>query len=131
MNTKAILFSSAVLLGIAGILLLFAPAEILAACGFVPDNIPQVYLQITGSLYFAFAMLNWMMKGSVVGGIYNKPLTVANFAHFSIGALAMVKMLYRHPGLPFLFWAAALGYVFYAVAFGLLFNRHPENKKPN
>jgi len=31
-------------------------------------------MQIIGSFYFAFAILNWMSKGSIIGGIYNRPI---------------------------------------------------------
>jgi len=129
MNSKLILTSSAVMLAIVGILLVFAPAEILAALDLIPEAIPQVYLQITGSLYFGFAMLNWMIRGGLVGGIYHKPATVANFAHFSIAALSLVKIIFRHPDLPFIFWLLTVLYVLFAIAFGILLNRHPENKK--
>ena len=45
-------------------------------------------MQIIGSLYFALAILNWMSKGSFIGGIYNRPIAIANLTHFVIAGLA-------------------------------------------
>tara|TARA_B100000795_G_C22758264_1_gene422450 strand:- start:769 stop:1020 length:252 start_codon:yes stop_codon:yes gene_type:complete len=46
-----------------------------------------------GAMYLGFAMLNWMAKGPLIGGIYDKPIAVGNFMHFGVGALALVKII--------------------------------------
>jgi len=46
---------------------------------------------LLGALYVDFAMLNWMVKGSLIGNIYNRPVAVANFTHFLVGGLALAK----------------------------------------
>ena len=46
-----------------------------------------------GTLYFAFALLNWTAKDSAIGGIYARPVSLGNFAHFFAGALVLVKYL--------------------------------------
>ena len=38
-------------------------------------------------------MLNWMAKGTLIGGIYNKPIAIGNFTHFTIGGLALIKII--------------------------------------
>lgn len=48
-------------------------------------------MQVTGALYFGFAMLNWMAKSILIGGIYARPVSIGNFCHFGIAALALVK----------------------------------------
>ena len=87
MNTKLIMAASALFMAAIGISLTFLPKEIsnMIGAGYI-SNIP-IALQLSGALYFAFAMLNWMAKGSIIGGIYNRPLTIANFTHFAIGGL--------------------------------------------
>jgi hypothetical protein len=82
-------------------------------------------LQITGAQYFAMGMLNWMTKNSTIGGIYNRPVSIANFTHYMIGALALIKGLLSSPGLPFIFWILTVLYIAFAVVYGFIFNRNP------
>ena len=89
--------------------------------------IVQLALQLLGAFYFAFAMLNWMAKGSFIGGIYNRPVSIANLAHFLIGGLAMVKALINHPALPWAIAIIAILYLVFAAIFGFLLFRNPVN----
>ena len=129
MNTKAILASSAVVLGLIGLTLTFLPKEILLYINADPNLELRLIIQLTGAFYFAFAMLNWMSKGVMIGGIYNRPVAIANLTHFLIGGLALLKALAAnsniHPGL----YVLALIYVIYGVIFALILNRHPVDKK--
>ena len=36
-------------------------------------------LQLLGAALFAFAWLNWIGRGAIYGGIYGRPIVVANF----------------------------------------------------
>ena len=128
MNTKLIMTISAVFLALAGISLTFFPNEIANQVGLGSEKPSQLLIQILGALYFGFAMLNWMAKGSIIGGIYNKPLVIANLSHFLIGGLALIKGLMRggidrSP----LFMILAGVYIIFAILFGILFVRHPGN----
>jgi hypothetical protein len=125
MNTKIVMTASSVTLGIAGVALTFAPNVLLKHMGF-HDNIILVYLlQIIGSLYFAFAMLNWMTKSSLIGGIYNRPIALANFTHFLIAGLALSKGIIYNPNLTSLIVISGIIYVVFAVLFGILLFTHP------
>jgi hypothetical protein len=119
------MMASALLLGAAGIVASFAPVELLRALGSpVAEPLP-VMVQLLGALYFAFAMANWMAKDSMIGGIYARPLSLGNFVHFLMGALALAKQQLAHgPSLPI---GAVLGvYAVFAILFGrLLFGRGP------
>ena len=42
-----------------------------------------------------FGMMNWMARDALFGGIYNKPMTIGNFMHFGIGALGLVKAVFK------------------------------------
>lgn len=116
---------SALCLAAIGLSLTFAPDEISIYLGISSAKTFQLILQILGALYFAFAMLNWMAKGSLIGGIYNKPIALANFAHFSIGGLALLKELLNNSNLPILLWIIAGIYFIFASIFGLILSRHP------
>jgi hypothetical protein len=92
MNTKIIMISSTVFLGAMGLGLTFLPDDIISNIGIASNPISTMSLQLLGALYLGFAMLNWMAKGALIGGMYNKPIAVGNFMHFAVGALALVKI---------------------------------------
>ena len=129
LNTRVIMTSSALALGIAGIVLTFIPGELLHY--FIGEDSGQLQflVQIMGALYFAFGILNWMTKNSILGGIYNRPLVLANFSHFFIAGLALVKGLISDPRLPVLIWIVGSFYLIFAVLFGLMLFRHPLPEK--
>jgi len=128
MNTKLIMTLSATFMAIIGIGLTFLPDEILKYTGMGSTELARIILQLLGALYFAFAMLNWMAKGAIIGGIYNKPISTANATHFFIGALALLKALMHSTGAPTLFWVLAAIYLVFAICFGIIFTRHPADK---
>ena len=116
---------SAVILGAIGIALTFFPDEILQYAAVNATIVSKLVIQVLGALYFGFAMLNWMAKGAIIGGIYNKPIAAANFAHFFIGAAAILKALMHHPTSCWIFWMAGGFYLIFAICFGFIFYRHP------
>jgi len=126
MNTKLVMTLSALFMAIIGISLTFLPDEISIYSGIGSTVIARIILQLLGALYFAFAMLNWMAKGAIVGGIYNKPIATANVTHFFVGGAAMLKGLFHYTAAPLLLWILAGIYVVFAICFGLIFTRHPD-----
>jgi hypothetical protein len=126
MNTKLVMALSAIFLAVIGIGLTFMPQEIAAFTGLGFTKIYQLQLQILGALFFAFAMLNWMAKGSIIGGIYNRPIAIANFTHFFIGGVALVKAVAGNVHLHYTVWILAILYSIFAILFGIIFSRHPS-----
>ena len=126
MNTKLIMTASAILLAVAGISLSFFPNEIAKYIGLDASKTSQLVMQALGALYFGFGILNWMAKGSIIGGIYNKPLVVANLSHFMIGGLAMIKGLMSISNPPYQLIILTVVYTIFGILFGTLFVRHPE-----
>ncbi len=125
MNTKIIMTTSASVLGAAGILLIFMPEEFLRALNFDTLKSLQLLVQTVGALYFAFAMMNWMIRTSTIGGIYNRPIVVGNVTHFSIAGLALIKGAFSHSDLSAAAYIAAGGYTIFAILFGILLFRNP------
>src|SRR6478736_764994 len=92
MNTKLIMTISSVIMGVVGIALTFIPSEILGYFSNEPFPVLAVIvLQMAGALYFGFAMINWIAKANLIGGIYGRPIAVGNLTHFFIGAMALMK----------------------------------------
>ncbi|MBH50882.1 MAG: hypothetical protein CMG70_02810 [Candidatus Marinimicrobia bacterium] len=133
MNTKSLMTSSAIILALIGISLIFFPKEILDYFELSTSDTLELLMQIIGSFYFAFAMLNWMSKGSLIGGIYNRPIALANWAHFFIAGLALIKGVLANPSLSYVIWSIAIIYSIFAILFGIVLFKHPvsENKINN
>jgi hypothetical protein len=120
MKATLLLSVSALLLAVLGLACLFAPTATLSALLLGPANLfPALPGQLLGAALLGLAALNWLSRGSAVGGIYGRPLVVANLAHFLVGALVLVR-----PALALGSFQAAswLLLAFYAV-FGFLFLR--------
>ena len=94
MNTKILLTTSAIFLGLIGLGLSFLPKETLTYLNISSNQILSVILQILGSLYLGFAIMNWMAKESLIGGIYNRPIAIGNFMHFSVGGISLMKIVF-------------------------------------
>jgi hypothetical protein len=91
MNTKLLMTASSLALALAGIFALFAPDILLALLPVPIANPLSVLIQLMGALYFSMAMMNWTAKDSAIGGIYARPVSIANFSHFLIGTLLLAK----------------------------------------
>lgn len=117
--TTALMVASAVFLAVLGVGASFLPAELLQALG-APVSLGTVVLvQLGGAALLGFAMLNWMSRGSVLGGIYGRPLIVANLLHFGAGGIGVVKVLMANEALAPL-WPVGGGYAIFGVAFAVL-----------
>ena len=125
MNTKILMSSSSVFLATSGVILTFLPNEIISGMGITPNPISSLSFQLLGALYLGFAMLNWMAKGSLIGGIYNKPVAVGNFMHFGVGALALVKIISKiHDHSVIVIIITAI-YAIFAILFAYVFTTNP------
>lgn len=92
LSTLALLSITAAFLGVVGASLTFLPAEVLAWGGGSPDRPTLVVAQACGAMALAWAVLCWMSRKQRIGGIYNRPLALANTLHFSMGALMLVRV---------------------------------------
>ena len=128
MNTKSLMTLSAIILALIGISLIFLPNEILDYLELSVSETLQLLMQIIGSLYFALAILNWMSKGSIIGGIYNRPIAMANLAHFVIAGLALIKGILANPSLSYVIWSIAIIYSIFAILFGIVAFKHPVSE---
>lgn len=115
---------SSLLMGAAGIILSFAPSEVLQYLKIESAiAVEVVIMQILGALYFAFAMVNWTAKANLIGGIYGRPIAIGNLTHFVIGALALIKSYFsNHESVILIF---AVIYAVFAVLFSIVFFTHP------
>ena len=116
---------SALFLAIIGILLSFLPNEIMDYLNVEPNSITVLFMKILSALYLGFGILNWMAKGTLIGGIYNRPIAIGNLMHFGVGAIALVKVvtnIKEHSGIII---SLAAVYVIFAILFAYVFRTNP------
>jgi hypothetical protein len=126
MKTKIILTSSAIYVGVLGLELSFFPNEIVNHLTIENSQTITIIIQLLGALYLGFGMLNWMVKGSIIGGIYNKPILIGNLMHFGVGALTLVKVAYGVQQNAEIIIILAFLYTSFAIAFGYIFMVNPS-----
>jgi len=125
MNTKLLMAASSVFMGLIGIALSFMPSEFLEIFGQMPNETLTLILQLTGALYFGFAMTNWMAKNVLIGGIYSRPLSIGNFSHFFIAGLALIKTFFNSNTTSTYIIGLTIIYVLFAILFGYILFTHP------
>lgn len=112
---------------ILGGLATFLPQEILDYFDSHPDGLVLLIVQIMGALYMGFAILNWMARSSIVGGIYNRPIALGNFLHFTMVALVLLRALMVEQRIEII--VAAVVYSAFTIWFGLATFTNPIKGK--
>lgn len=126
MNTKLLMISSAILMGVIGLALTFLPHELAEMLNLPVEGWSILILQVLGAQYVAFAMVNWMAKSNLIGGIYSKPVAIGNFVHFMISSLALIKGAVA--GEVWLYWMVTGVYAIFTLAFGYISFSDPLKK---
>ena len=83
--------TSALFMGLLGLGASFLPQEALTYAGYPTKGLAVVFIQVIGALFLGFAFLNWMARGTLIGGIYSRPAAMGNFMHFAVGTIVLVK----------------------------------------
>jgi hypothetical protein len=125
MKTTLLMSSSAVFMAAIGVIASFLPQEIAAHFGAPPDAHFVLVLQVGGAVYLGFAILNWMAKAILIGGIYGRPVALGNFMHFAVAAIVLLKALAAGSRGAEIIAGAAI-YSIFAVWFGLVLFTHPR-----
>ncbi len=92
--------------------------------GTAPDNATVLLLQMAGAVYLGFAMLNWMARGILIGGIYARPVALGNFLHFVMVAITLIKAAIAFAVVPLAISAAVFSV--FAIWFGLVLFKPPQ-----
>jgi hypothetical protein len=116
--------ASAVVLLLGGLALLFAPDALLPrlVAGFPPAG---AWLgQLLAAAWLGVAALNWTSQRAVLGGIYGRPVVLANAALYFISAASLARAAARGGG-PAALWALLALAAAFAAAYGWLLLRGP------
>jgi hypothetical protein len=115
--------ASAALLVVSALPLLFAPDAIL------PHLIPTfpasgIWLgQLLAAALLGLAALNWLSQSALLGGIYSRPVVLANAAFYFISTMVLLKVVMRDA--PAALWIAFVVMAVFACTYGLLLFRGP------
>lgn len=126
MNTKKLMIASSLFLGILGVLLTFLTQEIAEIIHFKSGKISFLILQILGSAYLGLAILNWMTKNNLIGGIYSRPLLIGNLIHFLVSSFALFRMIKHSENLLLMCVSLTIIYTFFTLAFSYVFITNPS-----
>jgi hypothetical protein len=116
--------ASAAVLLIGGAAMLFAADAILPRLvpGFPPAG---AWLgQLLGAAWLGLAALNWLQRSALLGGIYGRPIVLANLAAYFISATSLARAL-AEPGVSRAAWWCAVPAAVLALAYGALLLRGP------
>ena len=91
--------------------------------GSIPDNATVLLVQMAGAVYLGFAMLNWMARGILIGGIYARPVALGNFLHFLMVAITLTKAAAAFAVVPLAISAAVFSV--FAIWFGAVLFKPP------
>jgi hypothetical protein len=79
MPVNRLLIAAAVAYGIPGVVLLFGADEVLrSADGGASSPMALWLLGLLGGTLLAISLLNWIQRHTMIGGIYGRPLLIAN-----------------------------------------------------
>ncbi len=122
--TRILMSASALTLLLLGIPCVFAPEIVLAKLGSSGAGAELLVVQVAGALCCSFAMINWMGRGNLIGGIYGRPVAIGNLLHFTAAGLAIAKA--AHAGLvPGWAWGVAAIYAIFLAGFAYVVFGNP------
>lgn len=125
--SRILLSLTASLLGLGGIAMLFVPDAVLRV--FLSQQQAPVWpVQLLAAAWCGFAALNWASRGTILGGIYGRPLVVANFVHFLIAALILVRTAVAG-ALDSTMWVVLVIIALLAAAYGLRLFAGPPDRE--
>jgi hypothetical protein len=116
MNTKILMTAASLILAAAGVFALFVPDVVLSLVNTSVTAQLSALVQLMGTLYFGFAIMNWTAKDSAIGGIYARPVSLGNFGHFFAGGLLLLRYQFSNPFNLFIMILLIL-YVIFAILF--------------
>ena len=116
MRLNFLLVVAAALYGLAGIALLFAPEELLAATGVTAPALVDWLAQALGAALLALAFLNWMNRFTRTQGVLGRPVLLPNF-FFAATSFWLALSAWRRTPDPVLL-GSAIVLAALAVAFG-------------
>jgi hypothetical protein len=122
-SSRSVLTSSAFLLAALGLGALFAPAGAAVLLGLERSATDSLSLAAPGLL--GIAGLDWVGRGLRMGGIYGRPLTMANVLTGAVATSTLARLLSEQGGTT-IGWLLVGALGLYTTLFGLSMVRAPD-----
>ncbi len=126
-SPRSVLSVSAFVFALLGVALLFLPMELARLMGMGPSG--GLPLQLFAAGLLAMASLDWFGRGAIYGGIYGRPLVMANLAFGTVVAGSLISAL-RNGVLGRWGWIPAGVFALHAIVFFVLMRRPPWKTDP-
>lgn len=105
------------LLLVVGIALTFFPEEI--GTSLWGPGTPAIVMALLGAAVLGLGMLNWFSRRAPIGGIYGRPVLLANLVHFVVGGMALLRQCLAGGATPWI-WMVTMVYLAGMAFYGLL-----------
>lgn len=92
MRTNPLLVAASIACGVPGLLLLFGADEVLVRAGAPAVPMATWMVGLLGGTLVALALMNWFQRHSLLGGIYGRPLVIANTLVFTNACFSSLRM---------------------------------------
>ena len=122
-----LMVGSALALGVLGMICLFFPDEVAPAVGVAGEA--AITIQVVAGGLLALAILNWMGRTAIYGGIYGRPIVMANLTMGTVSGLSAIRVAGSSEGSSSM-WLLAVLFLTQAAAFGTLMWFGPWEKRP-
>lgn len=113
--------ASAILMGLLAVCLTFIPMELANYLKFETQN--EVVFQMLGAAFLGLGMLNWMSKNQTLGGIYGRPVVMANFTNYAVTAITLLKLVQKGQQQ---FWIPFVLFACFAILYGRVLFTQPK-----
>lgn len=128
MVSRLVSTGSALVLFAGGLVLLFGADDVLPA---VAPGFPasEAWIgQLLAAAWLGVAGMNWLQRRSRIGGIYGRPVVVANVGLYFISALTLIGTVRRGAGGPVL-WVVTGVFAAFAIVYMALMLRGPFDRE--
>ena len=129
LSNKTVLSALAVFMFLQGMWATFFSREILAVFRWRQDLLPELLMQMLGALQLGWGMLNYMCRNHRFGGIFGRPLLLANLAIFSVSGMALVRAATHWGGSFPALWILAGAYLVLALLILKIIRSDPDIPK--
>lgn len=92
MRPNPLLVAATIACAVPGLVLLFGADEVLARAGATPVPLATWLVGLLGGTLVALALMNWFQRQSLLGGIYGRPLVIANTLVFTNATFSSLRM---------------------------------------
>jgi hypothetical protein len=98
MTLNRLVLAASLAYGLPGLALTFGPDEVLRSAGGSATPLDLWLVQLLGAALLGLAVLNWVQRYALVGGIYGRPLLLANLIFSTVGFFASARTWSVHGG---------------------------------